>query len=76
MNVEEKRLPPKSLNLKKSIKKILEEDAELIRTKEQLNEVLRSLIYHGRHFSPTRDKVVLRKSSDAIFKLFKKGGTV
>lgn len=36
---------------------------------ELLLEVLRSLIYHGRHFSKTRDEVVLRKSLDRIIEL-------
>lgn len=34
---------------------------------EQLLEVIRSLIYHGRHFSPSRDAVVIRKSLDRIY---------
>jgi hypothetical protein len=29
---------------------------------DELKEVIRSLIYHGRHFSPSRDDVVARKS--------------
>ena len=34
-------------------------------------EVIGSLIYHGRHFSPKRDEVVIRKSLDRINEIFK-----
>ncbi len=40
---------------------------------EDLDEVLRSLIYHGRgKFSPKRDLTVIKKSRDRIIEIFKK----
>ena len=38
--------------------------------KESIEEVCRSLIYHGRHFSPKRDAIVIQKSIDRITQLF------
>ncbi len=40
-------------------------------TRKDLEEVVRSLIYHGRHFSPKRDMIVTKKSIDYIIKLMK-----
>ncbi len=37
--------------------------------KEQITEVVRNLIYHGRHFSAHRDEVVIRKSVDYLLGL-------
>lgn len=36
---------------------------------DNILEVIRSLIYHGRHFSPTRDKIVIEKSQKRLFNL-------
>lgn len=38
--------------------------------RNRTEEIIRSLIYHGRHFSPTRDAVVIRKAADALEELF------
>jgi len=39
--------------------------------KEKIKEVCSSLIYHGRHFSKTRDKIVVKKSVDYLMKILK-----
>lgn len=41
----------------------MKDKVELI---QAVTEVIISAIYHGRHFSPTRDKVVIRKCVDYI----------
>ncbi len=38
---------------------------------KKIEEVLRALIYHGRHFSPKRDEVVVRKTIDYIKEVMK-----
>ncbi len=38
-------------------------------TRDQLEEVIKAAIYHGRYFSRTRDKLVIKKSVDYILDL-------
>ena len=38
---------------------------------KKLEDLIKSVIYHGRHFSPSRDAVVIKKSVDYILKLIK-----
>jgi hypothetical protein len=40
---------------------------------EILLQIIESLIYHGRHFSATRDKVVIDKSFEALIQIIEKG---
>jgi hypothetical protein len=38
--------------------------------KTNIIEVIKSLIYHGRHFNPKRDEIVIQKSYDRILDIF------
>lgn len=42
--------------------------------KDKITEIHSKLIYHGRHFSPSRDKVVLDKSIGAILSVLRESG--
>ncbi len=41
----------------------------IVSYEEALKELCSNLIYHGRHFNPKRDSVVIMKSVDYLFKL-------
>jgi len=45
------------------------------RLREVVREVVTSLIYHGRHFRPSRDASVVKKAVEYLGKLYtEKGG--
>ncbi len=46
------------------------EPRDLDQRRRKIEECITTCIYHGRHFSPSRDKIVIQKSVDYIIDLF------
>ena len=40
------------------------------RLREAVREVVSGLIYHGRHFHPSHDRIVIKKAVEYLLKLY------